>query len=323
MSIASSPEKIGRIKLPDVEISILYRTNKPIYAGNLKGNIFRIVVRDIEDGEVEETLRIIKENGFPNFFGIQRFGITRPITHVVGKYLLENKIKEAVMEYIAHPFEGEDEESYKARKFINETMDFEEALKIFPERLSFERRMISHLINNPDDWKGALFKLPFSLIRMFVHAYQSFLFNRIVSERIKNDIPLNEAIEGDIVTTEMHGNGVYVNKDNIDRVNRNIKKGRCFPTAPIIGYDTQLAGGEEGEIERKVMEESSISPEQFKMPYIPELASAGMRRSVVARAEGLTWEMRGNNLVLRFYLPKGCYATSLLREIMKADVYSY
>ncbi|MCD6513035.1 MAG: tRNA pseudouridine(13) synthase TruD [Thermoplasmata archaeon] len=325
MSIASSPEKIMSIHLPDVEISVLYRTNKPIYAGNLKGNIFRIVIRDIENEEdAEKCMQTIKENGFPNFFGIQRFGIARPITHTVGKYLLENKIKEAVMEYIAHAFEREDEESYEARKFFKETMDFEEALKIFPEKLSFERRMLEHLSKNPDDWYGALSKLPFSLRRMFIHAYQSFLFNRILSERIRRGMPINEAVEGDIVTRKMQEErGVYVNNHNIERINKNIKKGICFPTAPIIGYDSQFAKGEMGEIERKILNESGISTEQFKMPYIPELASAGMRRSVIAKAEGLRWRMEGKNIVLEFYLPKGCYATSLLREIMKADIFSY
>ncbi len=332
MSFPVDIEKLQNLGLPDVKIEVLYKSSKPVYRGKLLGNHFHIVIRNVKGKkeDVEKVLHEIEENGgFPNFFGVQRFGIARPITHIVGKYIVKNDLERAVMTYVANPIKGEDEESYKARKFLQETRDFEKALEIYPKKLAFERRIIAHLIKKPGDWKGAILSLPVNLVRIFVHAYQSYLFNRILSYRIKRGLPINEAIEGDIVITcekeivVQANEGIVVNEKNIEKINKQIKKEKCFPSGAIIGYDVKLAEKEMGEIERKVMEEEEIEREEFKIPHMPSFACSGMRRIIVVPVKQINWRMEDNNVFLEFSLPKGCYATSLLREIMKADIYSY
>jgi len=325
MSIAAPIHKILNASIPDVEIEPLYITNKPIRRGMLYGNRFKIWIRNVEN--VEKFYPILKEieyyGGFPNFFGVQRFGIARPITHIVGKYLLENDVEKAVMTYIANPIEGEDKDSYEARKFLMETNDFEKALEMYPKKLNFERRVIEYLASHPQDFENALKQLPQNLIRIFIHAYQSYIFNKILSMRIKKGLPINEAIEGDIVIKDVQSEeGVYVNEKNIEKINKEIKKGKCFVSAPIIGYASQLAEGKAGEIEREILK-NEVEPEKFKMPYMPWLASAGMRRAVFVPLRKIDWKIDKNAVFLKFGLPRGCYATSLLREFMKADIYSY
>ena len=78
-----------------------------------------------------------------------------------------------------------------------------------------------------------------------------------------------------------------------------------------------------GDIEKKVMENEGITEDEFKIPHMPELACRGMRRIISVPVKHLKWQFDGKNLHLQFFLPKGCYATSLLREIMKADIFSY
>ncbi len=326
MSFPVEIEKLENIEIPNVKIEVLYKSFKPVYSGKLIGNRFHIVIRDIEDGEnVEKIINEIKKlGGFPNFFGIQRFGITRPITHIVGKYIIKGEYKKAVMTYIASPQKYEDEESYKARKFLEETMDFEEALKLYPKKLLFERRIISYLCKNPNKWKEALLKLPKNLVRIFLHAYQSYIFNKILSYRIKESLPINEAVEGDIVILENQAyEGILVNERNIEKINKQIKKKKCFPSGAIVGYDLILAKGKMGEIERKVIEEEKIKEEEFKMPHMPEFACKAMRRILMVPLRNIKWEIKEKNLYIHFSLPKGCYATSLLREIMKAEILSY
>ena len=76
-----------------------------------------------------------------------------------------------------------------------------------------------------------------------MHAYQSYLFNKILSCRIKENLPIDEALEGDIIIIwdkEMvvqSYEGIKVNKNNIDKINRQIKKHSCLPSAAIVGYD--------------------------------------------------------------------------------------
>ncbi len=332
MSFPVSIEKLKSISIPDVKIEILYKSPKPVYPGRLIGNRFHIVIRDFEGNEkdVERVINEIKEyGGFPNFFGVQRFGIARPITHIVGKYILKNKLKEAVMTYVAYPLKGEEDECYEARKFLHETGDFKKALEIYPRKLNFERRIIAYLAEHPNEWKNALLQLPKNLIKIFIHAYQSYIFNKILSRRIKEELPINQAIEGDIIIPwdkEMivqAENGIFVNEKNIEKINRQIKKNKCFPSGAIVGYDLVLAKGKMGEIERRIMEEEEIDCNEFKMEHLPKFASKGMRRIIFVPLRNLKWWIEENSLHLQFFLPKGCYATSLLREIMKADIFSY
>jgi tRNA pseudouridine13 synthase len=86
-------KKLNEISLKDVEINYLFQSDKPIKIGNLIGNKFDINIRDIKNKKISQIENIyskIKENGgFPNYFGIQRFGVIRPITHIVGKYIVK------------------------------------------------------------------------------------------------------------------------------------------------------------------------------------------------------------------------------------------
>src|SRR5207244_8406113 len=103
-------------------IIVVYRSDRPLELGDLSGNRFRIVVSDlpvepeIVAKTVEETARALRiAGGFPSFFGIQRFGSVRPITHVVGRHLVRGEFREAVEAYVANPLEGADPESYGVR----------------------------------------------------------------------------------------------------------------------------------------------------------------------------------------------------------------
>ncbi|MCD6146474.1 MAG: tRNA pseudouridine(13) synthase TruD, partial [Thermoplasmata archaeon] len=141
-------------------------------------------------------------------------------------------------------------------------------------------------------------------------------------------IPINEAVEGDIIITFENGDvqsrkGIKVKKSNIEKINNQIRKGNCFPSGIIMGYDAEFAEGEMGEIERKVIEKEGITPEKFVVHDIPSLSSGGMRRIILSPLKRIRWEMGDSILKLSFSLPKGCYATCLLREFMKTEIKNY
>jgi tRNA pseudouridine13 synthase len=332
MSFPTRIEDVRAISLPDVTVEVLYTAAKPVYAGKLVGNRFHIVVRDVSGtrADVEAVVREIARFGyFPNFFGVQRFGVMRPVTHIVGKHLLMGDIEKAVMAYIANPVDGEPADSFEVRAMLEKTRDFAGALRTFPERFSFERRMLDVLARNPENWNEALLTLPKNLVRIFLHAYQSYLFNKILSARIGAGFPFHRVVEGDVIIPWDGGveiqqsDGLRVTSANVDKVNRQIAAYRCAPTAAIIGTETFWARGKPGEIERKVLAEERIDEELFAVPHLPALASSGMRRVCAAPLTTFRWSYDGSSLSLDFYLPKGCYATTLLREIMKADVTHY
>ncbi len=332
-----TPE-LERIRLRDVTLTAVGRSNKKVSLGDLWGNRFKIIVRQIAQpvDEVDTmvgltTSQIKVVGGVPNFFGIQRFGIQRPITHIVGRKLVEGDIEGAALEYIARPYPGESEDARQARQYVLDTLDFKGGIGKYPLRLRYERAMMSRLVEKPGDYAGAFNALSPNLRKMFVHAYQSYLFNLILSRRLEKGLPINEALPGDIVCfkntaglpdpTRMQN----VDEDTLDGINNLIRRGRAFVTGPIIGYETPMSGGLAREIEQAVIEEEQVDIEGFRMPAVPELASKGLRREIIipVNPEYKVTEDKLNPgysaVELEFDLQRGAYATTVLREYMKSD----
>jgi tRNA pseudouridine13 synthase len=329
-----SEEELARVQLKDVELKVAGRSNRKVALGDLWGNRFKITVRDIGLSADEtrtrlETISKELENGCPNFFGVQRFGDTRPVTHVVGEALVRGNLKDAALTYIARPFPDEPEEFRNVRQFVWDSGDFREGINRYPSKLQFEIAMMNHLVARPDDFRGAFRVLSPNLQKMFLHAYQSYIFNIILSRRVEKGLSIHEAYDGDIVcfkndaglpdTSRLQ----KVTGDNLDGINNLIKRGRAFVTAPLVGYDTQFAEGAPGEIERGVVREMDVKLEGFRVPDMPEIASKGLRREIVIPVKpGFSVEMDEINegktkVVLEFSLQKGAYATTVLREYMK------
>jgi len=234
-----------------------------------------------------------------------------------------------VMLYLSEETEYEHEDCRDARKFIAETRDYSKALGIFPQTLTFERMMLGHLSRNPGDFPGAIRTLPRNLVMMFVHAYQSFLFNRILSQRITSGLPLDSAVIGDVVLPlDKNGNPdhrryIRVNDANLERVNEQISLGKGFVSGSLFGSDPALAEGAMGDIEKKIVEEEAIVSEDFIVAEIMQASSRGMRRELLSPVTDLRCEVGVDEATFSFGLNKGCYATSLLREFMKSPMINY
>jgi len=332
-----APE-IEKIHLKDIQLKILGRSRKSIELGDLWGNNFTITIRNIPCSleEAEGLLKtiteeIVTQGGVPNFFGIQRFGAVRPVTHLVGKALVEGDFEKAALMYIAEAFPDEPEETKKARQFVKETRDYKEGLKLYPLRLGHERAMMNHLIANPEDFAGAFLVLPKNLYKMFVHGYQSYLYNLILCRRIEKGLPLNQAVEGDIVCFKNEvglpdsSKTERVTAETVTAMNRLLNKKRVFITAPLPGYATEFASGLPGEIEQGVLKEFKVPLKGFNIEKIPEMSSKGTRRELLLQVEPKfeasedELNPRKSKAILEFMLPKGSYATTVLREYMKVN----
>jgi tRNA pseudouridine synthase, TruD family len=329
MSFEGSPEMLDKITLKDVTIENAYRSRRGIQIGDLIGNEFEITVRDcVADDRIERIKdTILKTKGFPNYFGVQRFGTARPVTHLVGEHIVRGDLEKAVMAYISFPSVFEAEETQIARKLALE--DLSEALKAMPKTMSFERMMTEHLIKRPDDFKGAISTLPTNLQMMFTHAYQSYLFNMMLSERMSLGLPINDPIEGDVAIPvnadgiPMHERPVVTTAKNIDLVAKQVRTGKAFITIPLFGSETQLSDGEMGKIERAVIGKENIKNDDFIVPGLPHCSSKGNRRETLCPMSDIQYTMGEGEYTMRFSLPKGNYATCLMREFMKSDMERY
>ncbi|WP_136687166.1 tRNA pseudouridine(13) synthase TruD [Halorhabdus amylolytica] len=340
------PAGLEAIDLSDVEIDILGRSGRPILFGDLAGNAFEIEISDPDapgnldavlgglaafagsasgSGEDDSSTRI----GVPNYFGQQRFGSQRPVTHEVGLAIACGDWKDAVLAYVGNQHEREREDTRESRAYVTETEDWQGALDRLPKRLGYERSMCHRLAENgaeePEDFRAALETVPTNLQQLFVNAAQSYAFNRILSARLERGLPFDEPVAGDVVCFADNDapDGLElpdtdrvqrVTAENVGTIRRHCERGRAFVTAPLLGTESELADGEPGEIERAVFDDLGISPTDFDLPG--EFHSEGTRRAILLRTE---LSVEREPLTLSFALPKGSYATVVLREITKSD----
>ncbi|MEM4649195.1 MAG: tRNA pseudouridine(13) synthase TruD [Candidatus Bathyarchaeia archaeon] len=308
----------GKIKIFPIKM-----INEPLNSSFLLGNNFTITIRDIKltskeaKEAIENTLKEVNEvGGVPNFFGHQRFGTIRPITHIVGKYIVKRDFEKAVLTYLCSSSFYEKPEIKSIRDELLTTLNFKKALKAFPTRLEYERIMLKHLINHPNDYIGALKRLPSRLRLLFVNAYQSFLFNEVLSRRVLAKLPLNKALEGDWVFED--STLAKASKDNLKELNKKIDEGKAVLALPVFGYQTKLSNGVQGEIERDILRSECITLKSFYIGPMPEASSAGGFRAALAKVKNISFNIiKEKDVGLKFFLEKSCYATVFLREIMK------
>ncbi len=297
-------ERLKEVRIKDIKIYNISRGDK-LSLGELQGNMFAMTVRDIclPEEEIAEKLEKVFEEmkkGIPNMFGPQRFGETRPITSAVGKEMLKNNFENAVKTYLADYFEQEPDDAKKARRFLSENWNpagFRKALETFPYRLKNERSMAGYLCEHPQDFAGALRRLPKRLRKMFLNAYQSEIWNRIAEE-------------------------CFMESAKNKKETENLK-------IPLVGYDTEL--DEDNPLHKKIMEimkRDKIRLADFAMKGMPELRCSGSEREFLLlprsmKIAGISDDEfnPGRKAVkISFYLPAGSYATVVLNEIIKNAV---
>jgi tRNA pseudouridine13 synthase len=239
---------------------------------------------------------------------------------MVGKCLTKNDLKGAVNSYIGNPYPGEANYIKTARE-LYDMGHYKEAYDNMPAGMRYEKMMLRTLMkekkNNEEltdeSYKKVLLSLPKPLSRMFIHAYQSFLFNKAVSERSK--LGVNKYVEGDIIIdNEEH----LVHEFQENQIQEKIMNFEVHPSAPLFGSKMPLAGGVVGAMEQKILDHENLELEDFKMP---KLGSHGLRRAIRFKIWDIEVKHTDDGILVEFSIPKGCYATAVLREIMKVTVY--
>lgn len=310
------PATLQNIHVKDIKINGAWKAKEKLRIGDLLGNRFGISVREVAPGSAE-TVRSIYESlsgRVPNYFGEQRFGSMRKNTHLVGKAILSGNFKEAVMSYLTYVDEGERAEAKEARKQLAAEGDFKKALEYFPPYLLYERTLLNYLSSYPTDYVNAMRKLPRGLSLMFVHAYQSYMFNKALSRRITE--MGTSLMPGDFACGRDAFGFPETEKiekiENVAEAEEKLCRGELFPMLEIVGYESNYIG----KYEAAVMEEEGIKKENFLIHSFPEISSKGSKRCMFIPLNGFKFEYSEAVGMFTISLQAGAYATVAMREFI-------
>ena len=284
LSVEGVPsERILQIKRPDIEVLWAERHPHKLRVGHLRGNRFQIILRDIPQDTlllIERSMKRLATEGVPNRFGAQRFG-NKNDSHLIGKALVKADW-EAVVRY----------------------MLTDDALQVD----DVARRMQRELAKKPPE--KVVMGIPHRLRKLYVSAYQAYLFNCILAKRMPD---LDKLLEGDIAVKHDNGAPFLVTDATVEQPRADAFE--ISPSGPIFGYKMRLPTGDALALETSLLADEGVRFEAFRK--VVGIRLPGTRRPfrMPMQLHDVSETVNGAGIRLSFTLPAGGYATVVLEEI--------
>jgi len=315
------PEKLQSLNLGSIKVLEVTRHTNKLKVGHLKGNRFTIRIRNFDHPPAEaktlaqKILDVLCRRGVPNYFGQQRFGY-RYDSHLLGEAIIKNDIQGFFDVLLGHPQFDTQPDLIEARK-LYEQGNLEAAFYAWHPVFRDHRKALKVLMANGGKANNkALRSLDGRLLSLFVAAWQSDLFNEVLTKRIGQ---IDKLLEGDMAYK--HDNGACFRVEN-----PGLEQPRCdafdiSPTGPLLGKRMTDLHGPAGDIENPILDAIHLTEDDHTR--LKRFGAVGGRRPLRFQPKdsdiSIGTDDRGDYLQLKFELPSGCYATVLLREITKYD----
>jgi len=270
---------------------------KPLSKKDMIGNHFKLKITGCQNGLSTFT----EYDKILNFYGYQRFGSKRPVTHLIGKAILQKDFKKAVSLILSFTSTYDSKENTEIREKLSDEENYEKYYDRVPFQMDIERMVLKKMIEHGEPIR-AIRIIPVSLRRFYVQAYQSFIFNLSLSAAFLDGENLFETQSGD-VCFDSHGIiGKYV---------KGLEQNLALP---FVGYSYYKKTRFDFQIS-KILRQEEISPKDFFIKEMQEVSSEGGFRQAAIHCSNYS----SKDDVVEFSLSRGSFATILLREIMKPE----
>jgi len=270
-------------------------SKKPIAKQDMLGNKFRIKISD----SINDISKFTEYDKILNFFGYQRFGSRRPITHLVGKAIIQKNYQDAVDFLLGYSSKYDSEENNHYRKLISERKSDSEVIDQLPKSMDIEITVLKSLAKS-NDQKTTIREIPLQMRRFYVQAYQSYIFNKTLSMAFEYEEDLFLPQENDVCYDRSNKLGKFQN-DPGQRL-----------TVPLVGHSYFKKTRFDYYIQ-KVLEQEEVSPSEFLIKDFQEISIEGGFRNSSIQCDGF----QTSNDIVEFQLSRGSYATIIMREILK------
>jgi tRNA pseudouridine13 synthase len=263
------------------------------------------------DEDIAAAMDTLQTTGFINYYGMQRFGNSSVPTHAIGLALLRGDWQEAARMVLCEK-DGDSDDLRAARRAWNVDHDAKQALRNMPRWAVAERSMLEFYskASNAENHNGALSRIPKNLRMMYVHAYQSYVWNSAVSERIKQ-YGCDKPIAGDLVYDESAATiqeeaeaaslPTKITQESLQATSK-IAKVRVLKeddldsyqiqdvVLPLPGYSVTYPEGDLGALYRNMLKADGLdADEMFRKQK--EYSLGGAYRKMLTRPKNVSWEI--------------------------------
>jgi tRNA pseudouridine13 synthase len=302
------------LKMDSLVLTLVGYSRKKIKIGDLTGNRFTIIVRDIEEKEltdIAQRARTIPTSGVPNYFDSQRFGSVIDTTFI-GKEVVIKNYEQAVKQYLttyqkSEPKKIKDEK----RKILSQWHDLAK-VRVLTKAFAV---VIKEYVTTKD-WRMAYRKIPAHLREMYVNAYQSFLWNECIKEILRNSVDKKK-----LYTVEYAIGSLLFYTDLSEQEMKTIQK--TFITIS----ETAMFSEDEQRIADRILAKEGVMLADFKIEaetgnffktrarqvlLIPEdfVISEPTRDELNSKGGAVRCKLQ-----ISFSLPKGSYATVVTKRL--------
>ncbi len=298
-------------------------TNK-LRTGHLLGNRFSIKIRGVEISKAVPVVRamaLLEKSGVPNRIGEQRFGYTQR-NHLVGRAMILGD-DAGVLDALLSPA-GDMADGQRAARELYARGDYGAALDSFHRESRTERRVLGVLIRG-----GTASKAVRSIDRMeeefFLAAFQSAVFNAVLDARLVEGT-LGSLKDGDLAFKHDNRAVFAVDAQTLGpELTGRLERFEISPSGPMWGPGLLRAGGAVDAAEVAALEASGIRVEDLdRFEERRHKRIVGTRRPLRVRLTDPDVEAgvdeHGSYVRVAFDLPRGAFATTVLREIMKPEL---
>jgi tRNA pseudouridine13 synthase len=317
-TIFQGPER--KLQHEGVQVTYLGRLPFAYASAHIRANRFRIVVRRLDADEIERgraALEEVRLFGLPNYFDDQRFGSVAAGGEFLARHLLHGRFEEGLRQALAAPYEFDRAPQKKEKALLRRLWGNWPALKEELPR-GHARSLVSYLVDHPSDFKGAVERLRPELRGLYLSAYQSSLWNRMLALWLRAQAPVADLVEvalklGDV---PMHRRLTPEALARLQALSLPLHSPRtrlddADPRKPF--FDQALAA-------------EGVTLEQFKLKGLRDMFfSKGERKALCLpanlHAEPADDETRPGKrkLTLTFELPRGSYATLVVKRLSRPD----
>lgn len=285
---------VSHMDAPRYSLRRLGYVDRPLTGGNMVGNRFDIVVRGcvpLDGISLDDTIL--------NYYGYQRFGARRPITHLVGRAIISGDMEEAVRLVLSETSPFDTEHSNQLRRMMADPAGYAQCLEELPHSMDIERNLLSSLMDGQEPDR-AFRSIPLYLRRLYVQAYQSYIFNLTMTSAASHGYDVASPHNGDVCFDTSGRLGVC------DRL------GRQRLAIPMVGY-SYYKKTRFHDVISDVLDTEGILPKDFYVRHMQEVSSEGGFRQAILTCSDV--DISTDRLC--FTLSRGSFATVALREVIK------